>query len=387
MKIGVDAEGKDIVKYISGATKAELEQARRDVISYYIEGTALEDNKLFGAYAVEWYKVRKAPFSQPSTQNCYRSILNKHILPAFGNRNMRAIKPIELQRYVNSFSGASKTQINMIVSTLQNIFESALQDRIIASNPAAGLRKPEYKAAQEKRSLTDEEKVRVEALFATHEHGLYIATMYYTGMRPGEVRGLKWGDIDWEKNLIHVQRDIDFAAGGVEGNLKTRAADRYIPIASELRKLLAAKAGPYDGYIFPGVNGKPLSASAAIRIWLELMRDCDMVIPIATDADGKRVEKQYYSANDIRGLYRPVITPHALRHTFITMCWEKGLDIMLTMKLVGHSDYQTTRNIYTHLSDKYLEKAADEIDRLFAPDEKVAQKLHTFESDPIAFKV
>lgn len=376
VKIGVDADGKDIVKYISGSTKAELERERKKVIEKYITGTGLQDDRVFGAYAVEWYHIRKEPFVQSSTRNCYRTILNKHLIPAFGERNLRSIKPLELQQYVNGFAGASKTQINMIISTLYNIYESALQDSIVDKNPAANLRKPEYTPADEKRALTDEERVRVVAQFGVHRYGMYLAVMYYTGMRPGEVRGLKWGDVDFSTDLIHVQRDIDFAAGGKEGKLKTAAAERYIPISDDLRRLLHQKRSTPNAYLFPGVNGKPLSASTANRMWLELMRSCDMVEPIPVDQFGKRTEKQYYSDGDIRGQYRPLITPHALRHNFITMCWEQGMDIMLTMKLVGHSDYQTTRNIYTHLSQKHMDKARDVMELMFAQNSKVAQKLH-----------
>lgn len=379
VKIGVDADGKDINKYISGRTKAELEQAKQETIEYYISGQGYESDRLLGDYAVEWYNVRKAPFSSASTQNCYRTILNKHLLPAFGNRNLRAIQPIELQKYVNGFAGQSQTQINMIASTLYNIFKSAVQDRILPRNPAEGLRKPDYKRPKEKRALTDAERERVLQLFSTHAHGLYLAVMYYTGMRPGEVRGLKWMDFDWEKGHIHVQRDIDFANRSAEGELKTKAAERYIPIAQELRALLQKYRGMPELFVFPGVDGKPLSASTAQRMWLELMRDCGMVEPISPD------EKTYYSAGDIRGQYRPVITPHAMRHNFITMCWEAGMDILITMKLVGHSDYQTTRNIYTHLSEKHLVQAKAEMEKMFG--NKVAQKLHNSDSAPKIFKV
>lgn len=376
VKIGVDASGKDIVKYISGKTKKELEEERQRVIAHYIDGTGLADDRLFGEYAVEWFHVRKEPFIELSTCNDYRSIINKHLLPQFGLRNLRAIKPIELQSYLNTFAGQSSTQITMIASTLDNIFSCAVQDRLIYKNPAEGLQKPEAKKAKEKRALTDDERGRVQALFDTHRHGLYLATMYYTGMRPGEVRGLKWGDFDWDAGLIHVQRDIDYAAGGKEGRLKTAAAERYIPIADELRALLLKQRNMPDMYVFQGVGGKPLAASSATRIWLELMRDCDLVVPVERDEHGKRIEKAYYSEGDIRGQYRPVITPHAMRHNFITMCWEQGLDILITMKLVGHSDYQTTRNIYTHLSQKHLDQAKKDLEMMFAKNKKVARKLH-----------
>ena len=376
VKIGVDSAGKDIVKYVSGKTKKELEEAKREAIAYYIDGTGLADDRLFGEYAVEWFRVRKEPFIEQATRNDYRSIINKHLLPQFGLRNLRAIRPIELQSYLNTFAGKSSTQITMIASTLYNIFSCAVQDRLIDKNPAEGLQKPESKKAKEKRALTDDERGRVQALFDTHRHGLYLATMYYTGMRPGEVRGLKWGDFDWDAGLIHVQRDIDFAAGGKEGKLKTAAAERYIPIADELRTLLLKQRSMPEMFVFPGVGGKPLAASAATRIWLELMKECDLVAPVERDKMGKRLEKAYYSEGDIRGLYRPLITPHAMRHNFITMCWEQGLDILITMKLVGHSDYQTTRNIYTHLSQKHLDQAKNDLELMFAKNKKVAQKLH-----------
>lgn len=375
VKVGVNAEGKDINQWISAKTKKELEEERQRVIAFFIDGTGLEADRLFGEYAVEWYHVRKEPFSEPSTRNNYRTILNKHLLPTFGNRNLRAIKPIELQAYLNTFAGKSATQITLITSALDNIFKSAVQDKILDRNPAEGLQKPAAKQPAEKRALTDDERGRVQELFGTHRYGLYLATMYYTGMRPGEVRGLKWKDFDWDSGLIHVQRDIDFAAKGAEGKLKTKAADRYIPISDELRSLLLQTRSMPEMYVFPGVNGKPLAASAANRIWLELMRDCDLVVPIERDKSGRRTEKAYYSEGDIRGQYKPLITPHAMRHNFITMCWEQGLDILITMKLVGHSDYQTTRNIYTHLSQKHLDQAKKDLELMFSKNKKSCTKV------------
>lgn len=368
VKIGVDESGNDIFKYISGKTKKELEENREKAIEYYITGTGLSDDRIFGEYVTEWYEVRKKPFIAPKTQQCYRSVLNKHILPRFGDRNMRAIRPVDLQYFVNGFAGKSDTQITMVIATLQSIYKSALQDNIVAKDPTVTLRRPSAAKATEKRVLTADERSRVEALFTTHEYGLYLAVMYYTGMRPGEVRGLQWGDIDWDAELIHVQRDIDDAAHSTAGSLKTSAADRYIPIVSQLRPLLWDRRGVPAAYVFPGSNGKPLGPSASKRMWLSLMNACDLAEPVPAS------EKTYYSPGDIRGQLRPLITPHAMRHNFITMCWEKGLDIFVTMKLVGHADYQTTRNIYTHLSKAHLSTAKEQLSGVF--DKKVAQKLH-----------
>ena len=81
VKIGVDAAGKPINKWIQGRTRADLEQARKAVIAYYITGTALADDRLFGDYASEWYHVRKEPTASASTRESYRTALNKDLFP------------------------------------------------------------------------------------------------------------------------------------------------------------------------------------------------------------------------------------------------------------------------------------------------------------------
>lgn len=367
VKIGVDAAGKPVYKWISGATKRELEEARQKVIAYYIDGTAMNDDRLFGDYAVEWYTVHKKPFVSVSTHNNYKTMLNKHILPVFGNRNLRAIRPAELQAFVNGFEGASKSLITSAITTLNAIFAAAKAERIVPNNPAENLRRPNATPPEEKVAFTDAEKSAILEQIRVHEHGMYLAVLYYTGVRPGEARGLQWGDIDWDTKLIHVQRDVDYAGGKAElGSLKTQAADRYIPIAADLETILYPKRQTPGSLLFPGQDGKPLAQVTARRMWISLMVACGMADPID--------EKTCYGAGDIRGQWKARVTPHTMRHNFITMCWEQGIDILLTMRMVGHADYQTTRNIYTHLSAKHLDNAKLQLDDMFKKScTKVAQ--------------
>jgi len=356
--VGYDPAGKPVVKYISGKTREELESAKKSLVETYILGQKPSQDRLFGDYAKEWFTVRKKPFVSGSSVNSYRSALNKHIFPVFGNRYLNSITSKELQEFLNGFEGFSKSQISIIRSIFRGIFLNAKMDGILKSDPSENLIRPKARKADEKRALTDEERKRVCRLF-DGPNGLYIATMYYTGMRPGEVRGLKWSDVDWSGRLIHVQRDIDFSSGkAVSGTLKTEASDRFIPLVKPLYDRLEAAFDGVDGFIFQS-KGLPFSQTTSRRIWLDLMVRADMAVPIPEG------EVTCYGRGDIRGRYRAIITPHALRHNFITMCWEQGLDIMLTMKLVGHTDYETTRKIYTHLSKKHLENAASKLEKMF----------------------
>lgn len=368
VKIGVGPDGKDIVKWVSGKTKKELEDAKREVIERYIGGTGLREDRLFGEYASEWFHVRKEPFVKASTRNNYRTMLNKHLFPMYGERMLRAITAADLQQFVNGFAGQSKSQITSAISTVQGIFDAAVEDRIIDKSPAEHLKRPIAAPPEEKRALTEDERERVLKCIAAHKYGAYLAVMYYTGMRPGEVRGLQWGDFDWDNGLVHVQRDIDYAARGASvGELKTKNADRYIPIVDELRIVLYPMREMPDAFVFPGQNGKPLAQVTAIRMWIELMCACGM----AEEIEGETC----YGAGDIRGKYRPIITPHTMRHNYITMCWEQGIDALITMKLVGHADYQTTMNVYTHLSAKHMATAKEKINSMFEAQKKSCTKV------------
>lgn len=368
VKIGVDANGKDIFKYISARTMRELEDLKREVVAAYVEGRAAAKDILFGTYAVEWFRVIKSPGLSPSSIESYRTALNKDILPVFENFNLRAITAMQLQNFVNSYAGMSATKITMICATLKGIFESACADRILSENPMEHIRKPKPTPPVEKIALTDAQRKRIKAECRENPRALYLALMYYLGLRPGEARGLQWGDIDWQKNTVHIQRDIDYKDGGKVGDVKTQKSKRIVPLPDGLRAILSGLRGMPDLFIVRGEKGGSLSKTSAERLWVELMYNCEMVEP---------AENVYYRESDIRSKWRPIITPHAIRHNYATMCWEAGIDAYTTMRLMGHASIKTTMDIYTHLNDRQMDRIAEKVEIVFDNSErKVAQKLH-----------
>lgn len=368
VKIGVDADGRPINKWIQGRTRGELQAARDAVIAHYITGEALAKDRLFGDYATEWFRVRKEPFVSPSTQESYRTALNKDLFPVLGDRMLRSISAMELQNLINRYAGKSKSKITDVLATLRGVFRSALADRLIDTDPTAGLIQPRPKAAAEKLILTTEQRAALEDTCLTHPDGHYLALLYYLGVRPGEARGLRWGDIDWDLRLVHIERDIDYKAGGAPGELKNRASYRPVPLPEPLIAILRPLRGLPDTYIAHGVHGadRPLSKSTADRTWVRLMDAAGLTVPAP--------QPNRFDPSDPRHDLRPLITPHALRHNYITMCWENGFDPYETMKLVGHASIKTTMDIYTHLSEAQMTRTAVKLDTMFAP--KVAETLH-----------
>ena len=369
VKIGIGPDGKPINKWIQGRTRDELRKAREAVIAYFITGEALADDRLFGDYASEWFQIRKAPFVSASTKESYRTALNRDLFPALGDRKLRAISAMELQELVNGYAGRSDTKITVILATLRGVFGSALSDRLISINPAEHLIRPQASAPAEKPALTPDQRAALENVCRTHPDGHYLALLYYLGCRPGEARGLQWGDIDWQAGLVHIRRDIDYKDGAKAGELKTKASARPVPLPAPLRAILAPLRGLPSTYIAHGHDpAQPLAKTSAERRWVELMQSAGMVHPAG---------KNKYRPGDIRHTHRADITPHALRHNYITMCWENGLDPYETMKLVGHTSITTTMNIYTHLSEAQLQKTASKLADMFAkPIPRVAKKLH-----------
>ena len=295
------------------------------------------------------------------TLDSYRTALNKDILPVFGNRNMRAISPGDLQLFVDQFSGKSQTKITYITAALDNIFEYACKEKIISQNPFDHVEKPSASEVKERRALTPQERRRVRVIARHHKDGAYIACMFYLGARPGEINGLQWGDFDWKRNLVHIQRDIDFKIKGPVkvGPLKNKKSNRWVPVPQELRRILHPLRRDPDRFLFEGeINKSHLAKTTAERLWTKLMVCCGMAVRLPAGANN-------YRESDIRSRYKAVITPHCMRHNYVTMCWENGIDVYTASKLVGHKSIKTTMDIYTHLSEKQLDKAAREVQKMF----------------------
>lgn len=366
VKVGTDQTGKPIVKWVSGKTQKELEDAKREVIAHYVEGRAAMSDRLLGDYAVQWFNVVKAPGLSPSSLESYRTALNKDILPPLGERNLRAITATELQALVNGYAGMSATKITVVCAALSGLFDAACADGLIASNPMDHVRKPKATPAAEKTILSADQRRAVERVCASDPRAVYLALMYYLGLRPGEARGLMWGDIDFDARTLHIQRDIDYKAGGRAGQLKTPKSNRVIPLPDALSAILSGFRGLPATFVVQGAKGGVLSKASAERLWCELMIACGLVVP---------AESSNYRSGDPRAHWTPIITPHALRHNFASMCWENGLDAYTAMRLLGHSSIKTTMDIYTHLSDAQLHQIGSKVDAMFSKQSctKVAQ--------------
>lgn len=336
VQICVDKDGKPISKYVSAKTRRELEQKKEYIRHHYVDGHPIREDLPFYQYAEEWYTLKKEPFISDASRSAYRTMFNKHLLPAFGLRHLRAISAGEIQAFINSFADSSKSQITLAVGTVKALFASAYAEGIIERDPSVSIIRPKAKKKTERRALTDQETENVLHTIQNHEHGLFLAVLYYLGLRRGEALGLQWGDFDFDEDLVHIQRDIDYVGSTAhDGALKTAAANRYIPIPQELRAMLSNVRGFPQQYVFHTEEGQPWPQSSFKRIWLSLMEASYCV-------EEREVTKATKRKNDIIKQLKPTLTPHYFRHNYATLLFEAGVEPLIAMKILGHTDYQTT---------------------------------------------
>lgn len=344
VKIGVDENGKAINKWIQARTVRELDKKRDEIIAIYVTGERTAADVMFNAYVRTWFETYKKPHVSRSTVMAYNLLINNYITPYFACKNVRAITATDVQQFMNSMQGLSRSMITLARTILNGTFKAAMRDRLTTVNPMQYISNPKAAEVKEKHVLTVEERARLEACATDHEHGLLLAMLYYTGMRMGECCALQWGDIDFKAKTIHIQRSQHHY--GV-GDLKTKSSDRIVPITPKLMQIINKYPhGLPNVYIFQS-KGTAISIQQCYVIWGKLLYSCGL----AHKREDTRIETDF--------------PPHAIRHNFITMCYESGIDAFTACKLAGHSSIQVTMNIYTHLSKDHIQTVATKVAQMF----------------------
>ena len=192
------------------------------------------------------------------------------------------------------------------------------------------------------RPITAAERRHILALAQEHRAGLWVLTILYAGLRPGETAALSWKDIDFDRNEIHVYKAIESGTKTVKAP-KTPAGVRDIPMRQELRDRLLDAQGCPDDLVFPAPAGGVRSANSLQRLWGSFAHALDLHM-------GAKVQDGVITKHALA----PDLTPYCLRHTFCTDLQRAGVPINVAKELMGHANISVTANIYTHRDQKVL---------------------------------
>lgn len=346
--------------YVSGKTKRELEEKKRLVRERYIGGVKPRE-MTFHSLVIEWFETFKRPHIRTeSTLKNWRNAINNHVLPCFPPHQMvQAVRRADLQRCVDQTKGYSYLVTDLVCAVIRYAFDYAISEGMVVVDPSRSLIKPDCPPRSEKEPLTLEQEDALLLTASRHPDGLMLYLLYYLGIRRGEMLGLRWEDFDFKAKTVHIQRDIDFnlrsSSMSAVGDLKTRAANRIVPVPDELIDILSPLRSLPHLYLISDDNGDPLTPNLYHRCWMRLMKDAGYLEP--TQSYLNRVERwkasgQKVYAPNLYNDYRPVITAHRFRHHYITSKVLAGERPEIIMAIVGHADYSTTINVYTHIKNR-----------------------------------
>ena len=325
------------------------------------------------AFRNRWFNTFKVPKIKATSVYPMTRRYERTFGERIGKRKLNSITYFDIQEAINGMmsDGIGVTTIKDALGSLRECFESAKNNGLIAINPCFDIILPEKTDSKQRRFLTvDEQKKFLET--AETEYAWYypmLKVMLLTGMRISEVGGLCWSDVDYENDIIHIRRALYSQYEYGERHLrftttKTINSVRDIHMMADCKKMLKLQKKNQDrikkelGKRYRSEYEEGLSdlvftssmGSAATRY---------NVAPIINKiVQSINLREDYESVQENREpVYMKPVSPHALRRSFCTRCFEAGMNIKVVQKIMGHNNYATTANIYTEvMPDKMNEE-------------------------------
>lgn len=274
-------------------------------------------------------------------------LLLRHIPEDLMAKELSDIKPLHLQRFVNQFSlDASKSYMEKMRVLLHSMFAAAVDNELTPTNPSAKVSFPQV-MEKPRQSFTEAEAKKIVTFAIAYPYrriAAAVVTLLFTGLRRGELLGLKWNDIT--DRTLTVRRGVYTENGKPkveEFKAKTESSLRTVPLMPEVAHLV--KTLPHHGeFVFSTRNG---------TIW--------------HPRNFARDYNQFFKA--LREKYPEVrkLSPHCCRHSFATLTLDSGTDVRVIQELLGHTNIKTTAR-YTHPDMDTMQKAVSGMkDNLFPP--------------------
>lgn len=299
----------------------------------------------------------------PNTLRNYRERYEHNVQPFIGSMLLRDVKPMDCQMILNAMeSDYAGSTIRQTYMTMGTFFKSAKDNGFIDRHPMDGVRytKP-VRAVDDIHFLTvDEQKRFLEAAKGSHNYAQY-ALILETGLRTGEMIGLTWDAVDWEKRTLTVNKTLEFRYKQDEwcaGPPKTESSYRTIPLTDTAYDILREI---YDTREYR----KESRDLSTVLTFMDrktgqkrklVMRDLVFINwRTGMPAKNSSYDTHLYKLCDEAGIKR--FCMHALRHTYATRAIESGMQPKVLQKLLGHASSKTTMDRYVHVTDDSMQKA------------------------------
>ena len=337
-----DNQGKRRWKTLpKSTTKAKAKEVMREIEDQLARGIYLPDKRipLFSEVAKQWIQFKK-PNLRASTWSVYEGHTRNHFHD-FSNIRINRINTVKVEKYIadRQEQGMNISTIRKLLVTLNQIFKFAVRHNYLNQNPLLNAERPRGRGNTKKKKIRilsiDEINAFLSAVGEPKYKTLFkLAIM--SGARQGELLGLKWSDIDWVDNQIHIQRTFNnqawYEPKTIESNRKIDIGPTMMAELKQWR--LACPPNDLD-LVFPNRAGNPINNTN--------MRN-----------------RHFNSALTTAGIDR--IRFHDLRHTYASLLIEQGENIKYIQSQLGHSSPAVTLNVYAHLMKPANQEAARKLE-------------------------
>lgn len=297
-----------------------------------------------------WIENIKGQTIRDNTKRNYMERYGRNIKPFLGDMLIREVKPIHCQNVLIKMSETySNSMIEYCRVAMGAMFSSALENELIEKNPVTkSVKCKTGKPSKETRVLTiEEQKLFLETVKKSSNYNQW-ALILQTGLRTGEMIGLRWSDVDFENRVLHVRRTMEYRyefGRWKTGEPKTKTSIRDIPLTQEAIRILKEQKKKIS-------KMKVVSVEFADQVFL-----CKDGIPTKNTAYNTKL---YYYC-DKMGIKH--FSMHTLRHTFATRCIESGMRPKTLQMILGHTSIGTTMNLYVHVTDEEKIKEIESIEK------------------------
>jgi integrase len=298
-------------------------------------------------YLVAWIDGRAS--LRPATERRYRQIITGHLVPGLGRYRLSDLQPEHVDRFLRERRKAG--QAALTVNHMRTLLAAALgeaEKRGHVARNVARLSEPERVAHHEVQFLDPEQVASLHAALTGHRLQALVMAAVYTGLRQGELLGLRWEDLDLDSATLRVRRALQ---RGEFVDTKTGRSRRTLDLpgavvsalrqhrAAQAEQRLAAGRGWQDhGLVFCKPDGRPLNGTAVTHAFQSVLTAARL----------------------------PALRFHDLRHTHVALLIHLGVQPRVIMERLGHSTISTTMDIYGHIFPAAGREAADRLDQMFA---------------------
>ena len=341
-------DGKRKYKTVYGSTQKEADQKAEELRLKMCKGIDITKEKdSFVTWANYFLMSKKSEVSAEQ----YKLISSRAEVwkQYFKEFTISDVLPMNIQQVINElficnpYTGKPTARRTLLsyINILRNIFDFAIDNRAIDFNPAQRIKPPKNAEKSERRALTQTERSRI--IEFAHRGQRAMMLLMLSGLRRGEATALLWSDIDFKNKTISVTKSFNFKTQALKAPKNGKS--RLISVPSILIDFLK-KEERTSPYVITSANNKMMTETAWKRLLESYITDMNLKY-------GNFIQPTNKVAPQKASMMIEPFTYHCLRHTFCTMMYEAGIDVLVAQEQMGHSDPKTTLSIYTHLQKEH----------------------------------